>query len=330
MVKVGFNPSTLKVKYKNGKVCVGCCTEYGINCANCPTPAQTPKYIHIRPSGLVNCACMDGDNQWWGNPWYFNFRAFKPFGDIASLINDQSVTLTFFSACQWRALLAIDPGYGVYAYQDALGDCSGTPAETVNAAYLVFWVTRYASKITISIRIYDGGLNFPGWGIGFGYRCSYVAQWTISSPSGDKCFCNDEDAVRNWDGCVDYGDTLCTGGKVAVWAEDCPVCHISVCGVSEISCSPPTGGQKVRVQFTVVDENSNPIEGAEVYFTLSGALSESANATTNASGVATWESDCVCETGLVTATVDNVIASGYEYDSNENICSSDNVALTCT
>jgi len=76
----------------------------------------------------------------------------------------------------------------------------------------------------------------------------------------------------------------------------------------------------------IVDESDQPVEGATVYGHWSGATSDSDTGVTGADGTVSLQSDKVknAPSGTTFAfTVDNVVLSGWTYDSTQNVKTSD-------
>ncbi|MGD8905239.1 MAG: subtilisin, partial [Anaerolineae bacterium] len=77
---------------------------------------------------------------------------------------------------------------------------------------------------------------------------------------------------------------------------------------------------------TIKDTDGNPVDGATVYGTWSGAYSGSASGVTGADGTVRFESGKVRQANAAfTFTVDNVEKSGYTYDSTRNVETSDSI-----
>lgn len=91
--------------------------------------------------------------------------------------------------------------------------------------------------------------------------------------------------------------------------------------VASITLSTKTKGPKwdAIATVTIVDENGNPVSGATVTGTFSGAASGTKSGTTDASGEVTLKVNTQGSVGTFTFCVDNVVLSGWTYDSAANV-----------
>jgi hypothetical protein len=86
-------------------------------------------------------------------------------------------------------------------------------------------------------------------------------------------------------------------------------------------------GDIARATVTITDTAGNPISGATVSGSFSGAVSGSATAMTDANGNAVLSSRRSKKNGTVTFTVTNVTKSGATYDATQNLQTSATTAL---
>ncbi|MFA5904999.1 MAG: PKD domain-containing protein [Desulfobacula sp.] len=77
-----------------------------------------------------------------------------------------------------------------------------------------------------------------------------------------------------------------------------------------------------KVQVTVVDINSNPIQGITVSGAWSGLISGGVSGITGSDGTVIFTSKKTSKKGTITFTVNNAAISGYTYDKTLNIISS--------
>jgi hypothetical protein len=87
------------------------------------------------------------------------------------------------------------------------------------------------------------------------------------------------------------------------------------------------GRSDALASVTVRDGSNNPVPGAQVTGTWSGAVSGNASVTTNSSGVADFRSASVKATtgSTFTFTVTGVTLAGHTYDAASNIETSDSI-----
>jgi len=102
----------------------------------------------------------------------------------------------------------------------------------------------------------------------------------------------------------------------------------------EMSLSERTAGRNVFTKavatVTIVDASGNPVEGATVYGTWSDATSDIDSGVTDSFGEVTLSSDGAknASSGTIfTFTVDNVVKSGWDYDSAANIKTSNKITV---
>jgi hypothetical protein len=81
----------------------------------------------------------------------------------------------------------------------------------------------------------------------------------------------------------------------------------------------PCPKKVVQRRATIVDANSAPVEGATVYGTFSGATSDSVSGVTGADGQMTLTSSNKKDGGTWQFCVDDVVKSGWTYDSEANV-----------
>jgi endoglucanase len=83
---------------------------------------------------------------------------------------------------------------------------------------------------------------------------------------------------------------------------------------------------KAAATVTVADDNNQPVEGATVYGIFSGATNDIVNGRTAADGWVTLTSSGKKNGGTWTFRVNSVTKSGWTYDPNLNIKTSDNIS----
>ncbi|WP_286817411.1 PKD domain-containing protein [Desulfobacter sp. UBA2225] len=90
--------------------------------------------------------------------------------------------------------------------------------------------------------------------------------------------------------------------------------------VSDIQATPLVDetGTTTRVSVQILDNDQNPVGGANVTGHWSELVSGNVSGTTSASGIVEWVSPPTTQSGTITFTVDSVTASGYEYDASLN------------
>ncbi len=152
MVTVGYNPTTKKVQYNasTGKVCVGCCEEFGSNCTHCPTPSQTPLSITIVLADLVQCDCVSWDqaNPSPCEPFFSSNAQLTP--DIISSINGTHV-LTQTTSCVWRKTISLSNTLSIYDWEGSEPEdpCDTTPCFSSTDSQIQFVVQRFNSTTAI-------------------------------------------------------------------------------------------------------------------------------------------------------------------------------------
>lgn len=101
------------------------------------------------------------------------------------------------------------------------------------------------------------------------------------------------------------------------------VMHVSNIAMSVVSA----GGQQYRAQavVTIVDANGNPVSGAVVSGSFSGATSNAVSGTTAANGTVTLVSGKKAGGGSWTFCVTNATRSGWTYNSGANVETCDSV-----
>ncbi len=82
---------------------------------------------------------------------------------------------------------------------------------------------------------------------------------------------------------------------------------------------------KAEAMVTIVDANSAPVEGATVYGTFSGATSDSVSGVIDADSKVTLTSSNKKDGGSWTFCMDNVVKSGWTYDSEANVENCDSI-----
>jgi hypothetical protein len=97
--------------------------------------------------------------------------------------------------------------------------------------------------------------------------------------------------------------------------------------VDDIAMSYQQAGRnyKAKATVTILDANSAPVEGATVYGTFSGATNESMSGVIGADGQVTLTSSNGKDGGAWQFCVDDVVKSGWTYDSEANAETCDNI-----
>jgi hypothetical protein len=81
-----------------------------------------------------------------------------------------------------------------------------------------------------------------------------------------------------------------------------------------------------RVEVAIVGQDSQPVVGATVEGAWNGLVSGTGSTNTGAGGLAVLTSSWTWRHGTFTFTVEDVVASGYEYDPEANEETSDSVS----
>ena len=99
--------------------------------------------------------------------------------------------------------------------------------------------------------------------------------------------------------------------------------------VASIDMSGTKRGQTwtAHATVTIVDDNNAPVEGATVYGHWSGAWTGDVNGVTGSDGKVTLDSGGVRGGGTFTFTVTNIAKTGWTYDPNKNVETSDTITL---
>jgi len=118
------------------------------------------------------------------------------------------------------------------------------------------------------------------------------------------------------------------GGNVVVCAETVTPTQDAVhVGNIDMSVEKPIFFlARARADVTIVDQDDQPGAGATVHGAWSGVVSGTCTANTNAGGIATLRSSWTLIPGIFTFTVQNVVASGYGYDSAANVETCDSIS----
>jgi serine protease len=92
--------------------------------------------------------------------------------------------------------------------------------------------------------------------------------------------------------------------------------------------SKKTGSNRSAVAVvTIMDTTGNPVSGATVYGTWSGATSGSVSGTTGSNGTVSFESARIKKSGMFVFTVTDVTKSGFIYDPSQNVETSDSILV---
>lgn len=83
----------------------------------------------------------------------------------------------------------------------------------------------------------------------------------------------------------------------------------------------------INAQVRIVDETGAPLSGAAVSISWSGPVNGTANATTDANGIAAFVSPKTKNSGTVIVTVTNVSKAGFDYVPASNVETSDSLAI---
>ena len=121
--------------------------------------------------------------------------------------------------------------------------------------------------------------------------------------------------------------------SVSVTVENSGPATMHVAGI-EMSLSTRRAGRNTFTSalatVTIVDVGGNPVEGATVYGSWSGATSDTDSGVTDSLGKVTLSSDGVKNASggtTFTFTVDNVVKSGWGYDAGANAETSDSITV---
>jgi hypothetical protein len=110
-------------------------------------------------------------------------------------------------------------------------------------------------------------------------------------------------------------------------ATDTPEPGVMHVGDIAMSCSQQGPFYKSVATVTILDVDDQPVDLATVFGTFSGATSDSVSGDTGDDGAVALESSKVKNGGTWTFTVDDVVKSGWTYDTNANVETSD--SITC-
>ena len=146
MVTAAWDTSTLTALWnpETGKACVTCCGA-GDPCPACTDDGlTTPEQITITFSGLTNrtgCqpsyalpeSCCDG----FGDTYkYVNNQSDLDIFDLASVLNDNAVTLTQNTPCVWQVSLPVDSGAQLIYSDSACGIISLLCVNTIESVFI--------------------------------------------------------------------------------------------------------------------------------------------------------------------------------------------------
>jgi peptidoglycan/xylan/chitin deacetylase (PgdA/CDA1 family) len=99
--------------------------------------------------------------------------------------------------------------------------------------------------------------------------------------------------------------------------------------VQNIAMSKATQGKNkyAKATVTIYDEDNAFVSGATVTVQWSGLVSGTSSGTTNGGGAVTLNSPATKSSGTITATVTNVVKSGWNYNSTRNVETSDSITV---
>jgi PKD repeat protein len=212
------------------------------------------------------------------------------------------------------------------------GACSGTGSCTVSMTAATA-VTATFNTVSYALTVSKGGLgtgtvsSTPA-GISCGASCtaSFASGTSVTltaAPAAGATF-------AGWSGACS-GTGSCTVSMAAAQAVTATFDVLRTTSVSNIAMSLRTswGRTDAQASVTVRDNNGNPVSGATVTGTWSGAVSGSASLVTNSSGQADFRSARVSATtgSVFTFTVTGITLSGYLYDSARNVETGDSIAV---
>jgi hypothetical protein len=143
----------------------------------------------------------------------------------------------------------------------------------------------------------------------------------VKDSSANWTFCVDDVVLSGWtyDSGANVETCDSTGGTPTPTATATP--GGDVMHVDNIAMSYQQAGRnyKAKATVTILDANSAPVEGAIVYGIFSGATSDSVSGVTSADGQMTLTSSNKKDGGNWQFCVDDVVKSGWTYDSEANV-----------
>jgi hypothetical protein len=148
MVTVGFNPSTLKVKYKpdTKKACIGCCgvvVTPGEDCDSDICDGEvTPKYLSVTLSDITTCnGCYEDI--------YGSFYEYTFLDINGEYILEQDGA----DGCKWEKTEDITGVFVSRYFPEDRGGCTGTPTGTVTRNQLKLTVTLASDVLSLVVKI---------------------------------------------------------------------------------------------------------------------------------------------------------------------------------
>ncbi len=326
MTSVAWDTSNLAVYFKDGAVCTSCCNA-GDPCTHCDV--TTPKTIFVQITGATDvfngiCGCIDFGGG-------IGSRSAKFEGMAADdVLNNNIVTCIQddINPCIFRALVSLDAAT-LKRYSPACTpvDCTGAVVDTRKMCWLQYEITRLATQTQVHIFLLgeeDPGDYDPENPI-ISCAIAWLSIVNVFIPcDGPDCLCCEMEPAGGsvfWD---------ITNATVRTWSVLCPTMHVNNVVASANAAGCGGDEEKVQVDVTVHDSDDVVLENAHVEITLTGEVENVVYADTDAFGVATYLSDCLCINGTINVEVTNVTKGGYLWDSDDDEDSlTDSVDMDC-
>lgn len=319
MVTAAYDVSNLVALYKDGLQCTTCCL-VGDPCEHCDV--DTPATVFVQITGAVDyldglCLCLD----------FGGGSSSAKFEGLAAddVLNNVIVECTQQDSCLWVGTIDLDSAtlkeYGIAGCPGGAPDCTGG-FSTREICSLRIEVTRNAANTDVKIIIL--GQDTPGSG-----NCAEVwhslAVWEVITCDGDHCICCEKEggfvSGRFWD---------LTDATIRTWSILCDTMHVNNVAASANAAGCGGDEEKIQVDVTIHDSDDAVLENANVEITLTGAVDDVVYAETDAFGVATYLSDCLCINGTINVEVTNITKGAYIWDSDDDEDSlTDSIVMDC-